>query len=187
MLYKPKYCCNCSEKIERDNWKLQTSRRFCQLCETEFVSQEWIPRLVVLLAAIISIVGVAGFFQKTEKPLKMAAGNLPKNSAPAKRELSNQSSAVPIEANSTVQTSAQSSAITAEQQRKQTPVSPSLTQNAQPKATKNQLNSAEQVYFCGAATKKSTACSRRVKGGGRCWQHVNQPAILPPDKLIASR
>lgn len=187
MFYKPKYCCNCSEKIERDNWKLQTSRRFCQLCETEFVSQEWIPRLIVLLAVIISIVGVAGVFQKTEKPLKMTAGGLSKNSAPEKKELPNQASNVSIQANSSAQSAAQPSASTADQRRKQTPVSPLSTQNAQPKAAENQLNSAEQVYFCGAATKKSTACLRRVKGGGRCWQHVNQPAILPPDKLIASR
>jgi len=45
----------------------------------------------------------------------------------------------------------------------------------------------ETVYFCGAPTKKGTPCSRRVRGGGRCWQHQGQNAMLPPEKLTASR
>lgn len=28
-----------------------------------------------------------------------------------------------------------------------------------------------QVGTCGARTQKGTPCKRRVKGGGRCWQH----------------
>ena len=42
----------------------------------------------------------------------------------------------------------------------------------------------EQVYICGARTKKGTPCSRRVHGLVRCWQHKGMPAMLPPDKLI---
>jgi len=42
----------------------------------------------------------------------------------------------------------------------------------------------EQVYICGARTKKGTACSRRVHGPVRCWQHKGMPAMLPPEKLI---
>ena len=183
MFYKPKYCCHCSEKIERENWNWRASRRFCQLCETEFFSQEWSPRIIVAFGLIIGIVGIGGYFQKSEKPLKITAGNLSKVSPPLKKESSNQS----VEANSTVQPLAQSSANSIEQPRKQTLVSSVTAKTAQPDAAENQLNLAETVYFCGAATKKSTACSRRVKGGGRCWQHVGQPPILPPEKLIATR
>jgi hypothetical protein len=42
----------------------------------------------------------------------------------------------------------------------------------------------EEVYLCGARTKKGTPCSRRVHGPVRCWQHKGMPAMLPPDKLI---
>jgi len=42
---------------------------------------------------------------------------------------------------------------------------------------------AEDVYICGAKTKKGTACSRRVHGPVRCWQHKGLPAMLPLDKL----
>ncbi|MEO6588559.1 MAG: hypothetical protein ABIP06_04450 [Pyrinomonadaceae bacterium] len=45
----------------------------------------------------------------------------------------------------------------------------------------------EKVYYCGAATKKGTPCSRKVKGGGRCWQHTGQEAILPPEKLLITQ
>jgi hypothetical protein len=37
-------------------------------------------------------------------------------------------------------------------------------------------SSTEPVYYCGAMTKKGTACTRRVKSPGRCWQHLGQPA-----------
>ena len=42
----------------------------------------------------------------------------------------------------------------------------------------------EQVYICGARTKKGTPCSRRVHGLVRCWQHKGMPAMLPAEKLI---
>ena len=42
---------------------------------------------------------------------------------------------------------------------------------------------AEQVYLCGARTKKGTPCSRRVHGPVRCWQHKGAPAMLPQEKL----
>jgi hypothetical protein len=42
----------------------------------------------------------------------------------------------------------------------------------------------EQVYICGARTKKGKPCSRRVHGAVRCWQHKGMPAMLPTEKLI---
>ena len=42
---------------------------------------------------------------------------------------------------------------------------------------------AEDVYICGAKTKKGTPCSRRVHGPVRCWQHKGLPAMLPMEKL----
>jgi hypothetical protein len=43
---------------------------------------------------------------------------------------------------------------------------------------------AEDVYICGARTKKGTPCSRRVHGPVRCWQHKGARAMLPPEKLL---
>jgi hypothetical protein len=41
----------------------------------------------------------------------------------------------------------------------------------------------EQLYTCGARTKKGTPCSRRVHGPVRCWQHKGAPAMLSQEKL----
>jgi hypothetical protein len=43
---------------------------------------------------------------------------------------------------------------------------------------------AEQIYNCGARTKKGKPCSRRVHGPVRCWQHKGLPAMLPLEKLV---
>jgi len=45
---------------------------------------------------------------------------------------------------------------------------------------------ADDVYICGARTKKGTPCSRRVHGPVRCWQHKGLPAMVPVDKLRVS-
>jgi hypothetical protein len=42
----------------------------------------------------------------------------------------------------------------------------------------------EQLYTCGARTKKGTPCSRRVHGPVRCWQHKGAKAMLPQEKLL---
>lgn len=42
----------------------------------------------------------------------------------------------------------------------------------------------EEIYQCGAQTKKGTPCSRRVHGPKRCWQHKGLKAMLPQEKLL---
>ena|SRR6185436_19670063 len=44
----------------------------------------------------------------------------------------------------------------------------------------------DDVYICGARTKKGTPCSRRVHGPVRCWQHKGLPSMVPVDKLRVS-
>ena len=41
----------------------------------------------------------------------------------------------------------------------------------------------DDLYTCGARTKKGTPCSRRVHGPVRCWQHKGVKAMLPQEKL----
>jgi hypothetical protein len=49
--------------------------------------------------------------------------------------------------------------------------------------TTNSLTSNDVVYSCGARTRKGTACTRRVHGPIRCWQHLGLPATLPQEQL----
>ena len=41
----------------------------------------------------------------------------------------------------------------------------------------------EEIYTCGARTKKGTPCSRRVHGPVRCWQHKGMPPMMAQEKL----
>ena len=52
-----------------------------------------------------------------------------------------------------------------------------------PTANNTGLPSSEEVYSCGARTRKGSACSRRVHGPVRCWQHLGLPAMLPQEQL----
>ena len=58
------------------------------------------------------------------------------------------------------------------------------TQAATPAAPSQPSPATEQIYICGARTKKGTPCSRRVHGPVRCWQHKGAPAMLPLEKLL---
>jgi hypothetical protein len=46
-------------------------------------------------------------------------------------------------------------------------------------------NQDDEVYICGARTKKGTPCRRRVHAAGeRCFQHKGMPAMVALDKLV---
>lgn len=185
MNYKPKYCCQCGERVERTKWTILSSTRFCQVCATDFVAREWIPRIAFLLISVFGVVELFGYFQTAEKPLKITAARSVEQNAETKRTLVNRSLNEKSAAEAPIVPVPQNAANTDRQPPHQMAVS--AKQTAPAENSKNQSNAEESTYFCGAGTKKGTPCSRRVKGGGRCWQHAGQPAILPPEKLIASR
>jgi hypothetical protein len=45
--------------------------------------------------------------------------------------------------------------------------------------TNQAVASTEEIYTCGARTKKGTPCSRRVHGPVRCWQHKGMVSMIP--------
>lgn len=177
MLYKPNYCCHCGEKIERIEWFPWTSRRFCEICETEFKIQEWIPRIFVGFGILLSIFGLGTYLKSGEKHLPVAVKQNTTDTRKSAQNPANQKIVSQMTANAQTLLS-------------QPPVnnqSKPVSQMPKIQAVQTENTPPEVVYFCGAQTKKGTPCSRRMKGGGRCWQHQAQPAILPPEKLIASQ
>ena len=62
-------------------------------------------------------------------------------------------------------------------------VASSGTHATQAGATQPEVTTEDEVYLCGARTRKGTPCSRRVHGPVRCWQHKGMTAMLPPEKL----
>jgi hypothetical protein len=195
MFYKPTYCCHCGEKIDRAKWKITDSRRFCESCASEFTFKEWIPRAIVFIGIIGALFGFGALLRKTEKPLSVSA---PPSSAVSTNAARNQKSPQFL-SNANVQNSgapsmaenAAANNAAMPQAQKQNPADPKSPENLRlqtaDKSAGKQKPATEAVYFCGAQTKKGTPCSRRVKGGGRCWQHAGQAAMLPPEKLLISQ
>jgi hypothetical protein len=130
---------------------------------------------------------LGSFWQRTGKSSNTAS-NLVAVSSPYKNKTeANRAITSQITENSSVQPSAQMQTTnSAVETQPKTQVS--TPQNLKTRQTQLRQNSSaqdESVYFCGAQTKKGTACSRRMKGGGRCWQHLGQPAMVSQEKLIA--
>ncbi len=167
MFYHPHFCCHCGEKIVRAKWTVLTSRRFCEFCAIEQKQHDLIPRAA---AVAILLFGAAGFTAyigsgRGNSPADRAtvAKISPIKSDPAKRDFNNRAADV-TRANTEPALTANSG-----------PASLSVS-NANTKQRGALSNSStEPVYYCGAMTKKGTACTRRVKTPGRCWQHRDQP------------
>jgi len=161
MLYRPNFCCNCGEKIERLEWNLLTSRRFCVACSTEHRAHDILPRLAVAAGALALMFGFGSLWtssgraepKATESPVGI------RSSLPAK---------VPPQPAGTVDETRVGVLPVAEvqpseQARTGAAVTPAADKNA-------------DKYFCGALTKKGTPCSRKVKAKGlRCFQHEGRP------------
>ena len=172
MLFRPKFCANCGERIERTDWGIFTSRRFCLVCESEFKGQDLIPRAILIGGLLIGVLGFGSYLRSGTG----AASQL------AVRQSSKLLEQKPVE------TPAASQPIKAEALSAQTAAS--LPQTLSTQRASNQalkpVVADEPQYYCGAETKKGTPCSRRVKGNTRCFQHKGMPAMLPPDKLRIS-
>jgi hypothetical protein len=181
MFYKPNYCCNCGEKIERVNWSLSASRRFCEVCQTNFLAKERLPQIFVGLMALVGVFGIGSYWRNGENPVNISTKQLAASSSNVSKSAPNQTPQV--NANSSVQ---QTSNIRTKEQIVP-PTQSSVNKSAVKQTEAAPIAVAETLYYCGAATKKGTPCSRRVKGGGRCYQHQGQNAILPPEKLIVSQ
>src|SRR5213083_2051374 len=145
MLYRPNFCCNCGEKIERAVWPLLASRRFCDLCETEHTAREWARRGLVVIALII---GAAGFFRyigPTASPDRASIKTIgTMDIAPAAPNFGSNLNATPQQpSQSQPGTNTKISQNTVE------------TSDEMPKARPVSKDT-EPVYYCGAMTKKGT-------------------------------
>ena len=166
MLYRPKFCANCGEKIERESWGVLTSRRFCPLCETQFKGQDLIPRVVVGAGLLIGLFGFGSYLKSGNADTEGLAVRQPLKPVEQSNTLGSGTAAKPEQSVNTA--NAAPSQIAA------------LTAKPQPPV---KVAADEPQYFCGAETKKGTPCSRRVKGNIRCYQHTGMPAMASADKL----
>jgi len=181
MIFRPSFCCNCGEKIERANWKLWTSRRFCELCETDFTLQEIIPKILAGLGLLVVIIGIGSYFRGEPNRSNSGIVKLQERAANLSAPKTVNSNA-PANSVATPEANLSSNQPNSENQPQRTKT---LAPLASKQAVQGKIDADGPFYFCGAATKKGTPCMRKVKGAVRCWQHMGQPAILPPEKLRA--
>jgi hypothetical protein len=165
MFFKPKFCCNCGEKINRTEWRPWTSRRFCDLCETEFKGEQLFLTAGAGACILIGVLGMAGLFSGKAPDNEIGVSSQPTR---FRQESMNGSGSAAMKSPSPLP--AENTDTSAEQKAAEPMASPLPETKKQPARTP--VSSDRPAYFCGATTKKGTPCSRRVKAKGlRCWQH----------------
>jgi len=177
MFFRPSFCANCGEKIERREWGVFTSRRFCPVCESQFKGVDLIPRAVVAAGILVGVLGVGGYMKSgnvaDQRVARLSAPPVERLAAPQTRDqLPANAVAVPTPSTPNSPASA--------------PVVQPKTSTAGPAAEVARNTSQDVVYMCGAQTKKGTPCSRRVHGPVRCFQHTGMPAMVAQEKLKLS-
>lgn len=170
MLYKPKYCADCGERVERTDWKPWTSRRFCRVCEADKGVHDLVPRIVVLLGVAAGIFGLGVYMQKPEKPLSITRAAIAE-SAPEKQGVTSEPRTL------LSKPQPPNEALKDESSTASTRASKEVAPDADAQNT-----GLDGVLYCGARTKKGTPCKRLVKGTGKCWQHEPKPGLEKPGK-----
>ena len=188
MLYKPNYCCNCGERIERIEWKVFTSRRFCSLCEKEFSFADWLPRVSGAVVMILGVLGLGNYLNNVEKPLEIDSDHVVNrqqmrlSSVKQKRTERNLKESESERVTNQTGTKAARGEFRLRQLKRET--DEGIFRRRESRVRKPQRVVSTPTYFCGAETKKGSPCSRRVKGGGRCWQHKGREAIVHKKDLL---
>lgn len=166
LLYRPNFCCNCGEKIERVSWSVLSSRKFCDLCQTELRGHDWAPTIVALTFSFIALAVISNLFRPSANPTGAHSKTISVSTDSEKPE----------------QRTANLNTTPVQLQQSQNPTygaAAPATLASQPDSKPHPaVNTSAGVFYCGAATRKGTACSRRVKRPGeRCWQHSGMPAV----------
>jgi len=164
-MYRPKFCCECGERILREKWKPWTSRRYCDNCAKQFQKKQIIaPALAGV--ALLSGGLLAGRSLQPQQPAIIERGTLaPLTSTPSKQQNANNQTQTNSNNQMNTNTTQAQNNINADPA--QTPIVPE-----------------EPAYYCGARTQKGTPCMRRVRGPIRCWQHEGKPPMLAQEKLL---
>lgn len=178
MFYKPSFCSHCGEKVERQVWMPWTSRRFCDICETELAHHDWLPRGIAVLIAAMFLFSMGVLLRNSENTLPQKVEvRSPEISTAA---LSNRE--LTIASDNQARANQLNSAITRPQTDNR---ALSLKSSSQVSATANRAQSTSDkdvVHYCGARTRKGTPCTRRVKSGERCWQHLGLVSMSESEK-----
>ncbi len=176
MLYKPSFCCHCGEKIDKADWKFLSSRRFCDVCKEENKGFELLARLAVAGALLLPVAVVGSLLATGKDETVQTVSSVQAGRKPASLQVNREiHSAL---GNSESVNNRDIAGSRAVQETRTAEI------GKQPQNPKIALEG--EIFFCGAVTKKGTACTRKVKIKGNCWQHsarsvsmaVGRPAAI---------
>ena len=177
MLYKPNFCCHCGEKIERREWNLLTSRRFCEVCSAEYKRHELLPRAITVAGVLAIAFGIGSMFGSSGAANQQMRGY--REPAPMDSERISKRNQVSSDNSSGTDQNIPEKIVPQAQTSPESPVAGTVPPGDKQFALRKEQTQ-ERIYFCGALTKKGTSCSRRVKKqGAHCWQHEGAPRLLP--------
>lgn len=155
-MYRPNFCAQCGERVERRGWRALFSRRFCLACARKAGRIVIAKPIAILAITAVSSFAIGRYWRQPAPPLLI------------QRAANSPLADLPVNLNDTARTTTRKA----------------NAPTNQDSAALNSPVSDEPAYICGARTKKGTPCHRRVHvAGERCFQHKGLPAILPLDKL----
>ncbi len=160
IMYRPRYCCECGQRIERERWRSWHSRGFCDRCAPK-IRFDWFGRNLALVTLGV-VIGFAFGSWDAARQVKPAP-------------------LLSIEPATVAQTDS-GHTVTQPQDKESSPIPQNPTDHQAPsqdsisdQSSTETANRAKPesipAHVCGAVTKSGKPCRRRVKGGGRCWQH----------------
>lgn len=175
-LYKPNFCAECGEKIERESWHFWSSRRFCENCEPVYRMNRIFP---AALAGTLLFFGGMFFGQIGQRyerqPAIVSTQSALSTISPVSAEKLPPAAPKQLFAANQASQDRNSAADQAPLQN----LSPPETAKSQAPGNLPAPQTPVAVYTCGARTQKGTPCSRRVRAfGTRCWQHFGKPSML---------
>jgi hypothetical protein len=188
MIYRPNYCSHCGENVERFEWKIWTSTRFCETCENDFKIQDWFPRGILGISVLGMVFGLGNYLKQPEKNIQITANELPIASTKEVKDSFNKQLEIQVSENKVIAKTEPKTLVSEIKSQKTEPQQEVGTFSKQKELSITaaqivQKEPTEIVYFCGAKTKKGTPCSRKVKAPERCWQHFGQETQISQEKL----
>jgi hypothetical protein len=156
-MYRPNFCMECGERLARRDWRAFIKRLGGKFCDdcARRLGKAGIARPLLIVTLIAASAFSLGRYLRPAPPPLII-----------QRAANSPLSDLPVNLNAAVRTSNRNE-------------SHATNQNGA-------LSGAnEDVYICGARTRKGTPCHRRVHfAGERCYQHKGMPALLPLEKLV---
>ncbi len=179
------FAVNAGKKLKELIGTLIPAADFANFVKPNLRFTNYYRALSVVGGILFGILGVGNLLAKTGDSVKDVPKQLSSTSLNINKSSANQAVEPQILSNQNVQSLAQMPPNTDSRNE----IASGLLRSIERRSWKSRRMICASTSFIIAAhkQKKVRLVRVRVKGGGRCWQHLGQPAMLPQEKLLVSR